>query len=130
MLNNIILGGQKYSDGHIDNQQVPGFLNEEDYKSDVEDSNQFADTETFVAIQAEAHNWRRSGVPFLPKNWKKTNKASILKSLLNSKTTFSSLFEDDPNDFRNNGILFNPKGKYQTSIIFHKEPGLSENFSD
>ena len=70
-----IVRGQ-YSDGHIDDQQVPGFLNEEDYKSDVEDSNQFADTETFVAIQAEVHNWRWSGVPFLPKDWKKINKTS------------------------------------------------------
>jgi len=118
-----IVRGQ-YSDGHIDDQQVPGFLNEEDYKSDVEDSNQFADTETFVAIQAEVHNWRWSGVPFYLRTGKRLTKRQTEIVIEFKKQPFS-LFEDDPNDFANKMVItIQPEENIRLHTL-HKEPGLS-----
>ena len=52
-----VVRGQ-YSQGVIDSQPVPGYLEEEG--CELTDSN----TETFVAIKAYVDNWRWSGVPF------------------------------------------------------------------
>lgn len=52
-----VVRGQ-YSQGVIDGQSVPGYLDEEG--CETADS----DTETFVAIKAHVDNWRWSGVPF------------------------------------------------------------------
>jgi len=52
-----VVRGQ-YSQGVIDGDTVPGYLDEEGCQ------NPESDTETFVAIKAFVDNWRWSGVPF------------------------------------------------------------------
>jgi glucose-6-phosphate 1-dehydrogenase len=52
-----VVRGQ-YSQGVIDANTVPGYLDEEGCQ------NTRSDTETFVAIKAYVDNWRWSGVPF------------------------------------------------------------------
>lgn len=47
----------QYTDGFLNGNPVPGYLNEDD-------ANENSATETFVAIKAEIDNWRWSGVPF------------------------------------------------------------------
>lgn len=47
----------QYSDGFLNGNPVPGYLNEEGAKAN-------SNTETFVAIKAEIDNWRWAGVPF------------------------------------------------------------------
>lgn len=119
---NIVRG--QYAEGHIDNEKVPGFLDEEDYKSDVDDSNQFSDTETFVAIQAEVHNWRWSGVPFYLRTGKRLTKRHTEIVIEFKKQPFS-LFEDDPNDFANKMVItIQPEENIRLHTL-HKEPGLS-----
>ena len=50
----------QYEKGAIDGKPVPGYLEEESDKYEIDPNSQ---TETFVAIQAEIQNWRWSGVP-------------------------------------------------------------------
>lgn len=50
----------QYARGIVDGKEVPGYLEEESDKYEIDPNSQ---TETFVAIQAEILNWRWSGVP-------------------------------------------------------------------
>ncbi len=51
----------QYRNGIIDGKEVPGYLEEESDKYEIDPNSQ---TETFVAIQTEILNWRWSGIPF------------------------------------------------------------------
>jgi glucose-6-phosphate 1-dehydrogenase len=57
----------QYAPGLVDHTPVPGYREE----IDTADS----DTETFVALRAEVHNWRWSGVPFYLRTGKRMDRA-------------------------------------------------------
>ncbi|WP_086931098.1 glucose-6-phosphate dehydrogenase [Agarilytica rhodophyticola] len=50
----------QYRNGVVDGTSVPGYLEEESDKYEIDPNSQ---TETYVALQAEIQNWRWSGVP-------------------------------------------------------------------
>lgn len=57
----------QYTDGFLNGQAVPGYLNEEG-------ANANSQTESFVAIKAEIDNWRWKGVPFYLRTGKRMPK--------------------------------------------------------
>lgn len=61
----------QYLRGTIGDKEVPGYLEEESDKYEV-DAN--SHTETYVAIQCEIENWRWSGVPIYLRTGKRLNK--------------------------------------------------------
>lgn len=61
----------QYQAGEVDGVAVPGYLEEESDKYEIDPNSK---TETFVAIQAEVINWRWSGVPIYLRTGKRLNK--------------------------------------------------------
>ncbi len=60
----------QYDKGTVDGVSVPGYLEEESDKYEIDPTSQ---TETFVAIKAEIQNWRWSGVPIYLRTGKRLN---------------------------------------------------------
>ncbi|PCK07334.1 MAG: glucose-6-phosphate dehydrogenase [Alteromonadaceae bacterium] len=58
----------QYQAGQVDGEQVPGFLEEESDKYEIDPNSK---TETYVAVQAEIENWRWSGVPIYMRTGKR-----------------------------------------------------------
>ena len=61
----------QYQRGEVDGVSVPGYLEEESDKYEVDPNSQ---TETYVAIETEIQNWRWSGVPIYLRTGKRLNK--------------------------------------------------------
>jgi glucose-6-phosphate 1-dehydrogenase len=57
----------QYAPGLVDHSPVPG------YREEIDGAG--SDTETFVALRAEVHNWRWSGVPFYLRTGKRMDRA-------------------------------------------------------
>ncbi|MDA8694389.1 glucose-6-phosphate dehydrogenase [Pseudomonadales bacterium] len=119
---NVVRG--QYSEGAVDSEAVVGFLQEDDYKGTSSSSNEFSNTETFVALKAEVHNWRWAGVPFYLRTGKRLRRR-YSEIVIEFKRQPFSLFEDDPNDFANKMVItIQPEENIRLHTL-HKEPGLS-----
>ncbi|MBT6579372.1 MAG: glucose-6-phosphate dehydrogenase, partial [Cellvibrionales bacterium] len=119
---NVVRG--QYTDGAVDSESVVGFLEEDDYKDNDGDSSKFSNTETFVALKAEVHNWRWAGVPFYLRTGKRLRRR-YSEIVIEFKRQPFSLFEDDPNDFANKMVItIQPEENIRLHTL-HKKPGLS-----
>lgn len=67
---NLTVRGQ-YTEGLVDGEKVPGYLEEESDKYEIDPNSQ---TETYVAIQTEIQNWRWSGVPIFLRTGKRLDR--------------------------------------------------------
>ena len=61
----------QYLAGKIGDEDVPGYLEEESDKYEIDP---YSQTETYVALQCEIQNWRWSGVPIYLRTGKRLNK--------------------------------------------------------
>jgi glucose-6-phosphate 1-dehydrogenase len=119
---NVVRG--QYAEGAVDSESVVGFLQEDDYKDDKGESSKYSNTETFVALKAEVHNWRWAGVPFYLRTGKRLRRR-YSEIVIEFKRQPFSLFEDDPNDFANKMVItIQPEENIRLHTL-HKKPGLS-----
>lgn len=107
----------QYSAGAVQGQPVSGFLDETGF----EDS---AATETFVAIEAEVHNWRWEGTPFYLRTGKRLTRR-FSEIVVEFKKHPFSLFEGDPNDLSNKLVIRLQPEENITLYKLNKKPGLS-----
>lgn len=119
---NVVRG--QYTEGAVNSEPVVGFLEEDDYKGNSESSNEFSNTETFVALKAEVHNWRWAGVPFYLRTGKRLRRR-YSEIVIEFKRQPFSLFEDDPNDFANKMVITIQPDENIRLHTLHKQPGLS-----
>lgn len=66
---NLTVRGQ-YARGKVNGEEVPGYLEEESEKYEIDPNSQ---TETYVAVKAEIQNYRWSGVPIYLRTGKRLN---------------------------------------------------------
>ena len=106
----------QYTAGAVSAAPVAAFLDETGF----EDSN---NTETFVALQADVHNWRWEGTPFYLRTGKRLARrySEIIVEL--KKHPFS-LFEGDPNDLPNKLVIRLQPEENITLYKVNKKPGL------
>ena len=118
-----VIRGQ-YTAGAVGTESVIGFLDEVGYSGDDNNDEQYSNTETFVAIKAEVHNWRWAGVPFYLRTGKRL-KRRYSEIVIEFKRQPFSLFEDDPNDFANKMVITIQPDENIRLHTLHKKPGLS-----
>ncbi|CAA0091113.1 Glucose-6-phosphate 1-dehydrogenase [Zhongshania aliphaticivorans] len=106
----------QYTAGVVKTTAVSAFLDEAGF----EDS---SNTETFVALQADVHNWRWEGTPFYLRTGKRLTRrySEIIVEL--KKHPFS-LFEGDPNDLPNKLVIRLQPEENITLYKVNKKPGL------
>jgi len=109
----------QYSDGSIDQQLVPGYLQEKDAKTS-------SNTETFVAIKAEIENNRWQGVPFYLRTGKRmSNRYSEI--VIQFKPVIFKFIDIDPNALNNNQLVIRLQPNEGIEMkLMNKVPGLSE----
>jgi len=99
----------QYTQGVIEGEEVPGYLQENGVSPD-------STTETYVALELSIDNWRWSGVPIYIRTGKRLSRKS---------TEIAVYFKDPPHQlFRSGGQLPAPN-----SLIIHIQPeeGISWN---
>ena len=112
----------QYSDGSVDQQLVPGYLQEEDASAN-------SNTETFVAIKAEIENNRWQGVPFYLRTGKRmSNRYSEI--VIQFKPVIFKFIDVDPNALNNNQLVIRLQPNEGIEMkLMNKVPGLSEGTS-
>ena len=81
----------QYVRGEVGGEVVPGYLEEESDKYEIDPNSQ---TETYVAIQADIQNWRWSGVPIYLRTGKRLNKKHS-EIVVYFKQSHHNIFCDD-----------------------------------
>ena len=112
----------QYTQGSIDQELVPGYLQEKDAQGS-------SNTETFVAIKAEIENNRWQGVPFYLRTGKRmANRYSEI--VIQFKPVIFKFIDVDPNMLTNNQLVIRlqPNEGIQMNMM-NKVPGLSEGTS-
>ncbi len=107
----------QYTAGSIDGHKVCGFLEESGFEH-------CADTETFVALRADIHNWRWAGVPFYLRTGKRLNRRYSEIAIEFRKPPFS-LFAGDPHDWPNRLVIRLQPEENITLHLLNKQPGLT-----
>lgn len=107
----------QYLAGAIHGKPVAGFLDETGFESSD-------NTETFVAIEAEVHNWRWEGTPFYLRTGKRLTRR-FSEIVVEFKKHPFSLFEGDPNDLSNKLVIRLQPEENITLYKLNKKPGLS-----
>jgi len=113
----------QYTAGSIDNELVPGYLEEADANEKK------SGTETFVAIKAEIENNRWQGVPFYLRTGKRmSNRYSEI--VIQFKPVIFKFIDIDPNALNNNQLVIRLQpNEGITMDLMNKVPGLSEGTS-
>ncbi len=78
-----VIFGQ-YAEGHVGDQKVPGYLDEEDVPAESR-------TGTFIALKMHIDSWRWQGVPFYLRTGKRMDRR-LTKIVVNFRTAPVSLF--------------------------------------
>ncbi len=107
----------RYQAGAIDGQPVSAFLDETGFEDAL-------NTETFVAIEAEVHNWRWVGTPFYLRTGKRLTRR-FSEIVVEFKKHPFSLFAGDPNDLSNKLVIRLQPEENITLYKLNKKPGLS-----
>lgn len=110
----------QYSQGSIGQELVPGYLQEDDAKT------QASDTESFVAVKAEIENNRWQGVPFYLRTGKRmANRYSEI--VIQFKPVIFKFIDIDPNAINNNQLVIRlqPNEGIEMNLM-NKVPGLTE----
>ena len=111
----------RYTKGHVDGQDVPGYLDEPEIPKT-------SNTETFAAIRLSIDNWRWKGVPFYLRTGKRLgHTASEIAVKLREPPT--RLFHRASKmDLFSNWLLFQVKPEESIDILAQaKRPGLELN---
>ncbi|MFK7902959.1 MAG: glucose-6-phosphate dehydrogenase [Nitratireductor sp.] len=105
----------QYSDGAMNGETVPAYLDEIDNKE--------SDTETFVALKAEIDNWRWANVPFYLRTGKRLQKR-VSEIIIQFKEVPHNVFGDIPGSKTANKLIIRlqPDESVQQVIII-KDPG-------
>ena len=108
----------QYTDGHLNGNSVPGYLNEEG-------ANIHSNTETFVAIKAEIDNWRWSGVPFYLRTGKRMpGKQSEV--VVHFKKQPHNIFEESYSDLPANKLTIRLQPDEGVELqMMNKIPGIA-----
>jgi glucose-6-phosphate 1-dehydrogenase len=108
----------QYSDGFLNGQQVPGYLNEEG-------ANIKSTTETFVAIKAEIDNWRWSGVPFYLRTGKRMPQKHS-EIVVHFKAQPHNIFKDSYSDLPANKLTIRLQPDEGVELqMMNKIPGIA-----
>lgn len=108
----------QYVAGNVGGKAVPGYKEEEGGKPNSQ-------TETFVAIRADIHNWRWRGVPFYLRTGKRLP-ARYSEIVIQFKDVPHSIFPDGSNLASNKLVIrLQPEESIQLNMM-NKLPGLGE----
>ncbi|WP_108125067.1 glucose-6-phosphate dehydrogenase [Saccharospirillum mangrovi] len=108
----------QYAAGNVGGKAVPGYKEEEGGKPNSQ-------TETFVAIRADIHNWRWRGVPFYLRTGKRLP-ARYSEIVIQFKDVPHSIFPDGSNLAANKLVIrLQPEESIQLNMM-NKLPGLGE----
>ncbi|MEM7360122.1 MAG: glucose-6-phosphate dehydrogenase [Pseudomonadota bacterium] len=110
----------QYSEGSVQQELVPGYMQESDA------SGVSSNTETFAAVKAEIDNNRWAGVPFYLRTGKRmANRYSEI--VIHFKPVVFKFIDIDPNAINNNQLIIRlqPNEGIQMNMM-NKVPGLSE----
>lgn len=91
----------QYRKGLIDEDKVPGYLDEE---SDNYAINPDSQTETFVALQAEIQNWRWTGVPIYLRTGKRLH-AQRSEIVVQFKQSHHQIFDQNHSEHSPNRLI-------------------------
>ena len=91
----------QYTRGVVDNEEVPGYLEEESEKYEIDPNSQ---TETYVGIQAEIENWRWSGVPIYLRTGKRL-KSRHSEIVIQFKQTHHRIFDQNHTEHKPNRLV-------------------------
>lgn len=108
----------QYTAGNVDGKAVPGYKEEEGGNAESE-------TETFVAIRADIHNWRWRGVPFYLRTGKRLPQR-YSEIVVEFKNLPHSIFPQGTNLMGNKLVIrLQPEESIQL-FMMNKVPGLDE----
>lgn len=108
----------QYTAGSVGGKAVPGYKEEEGGKPNSQ-------TETFVAIRADIHNWRWRGVPFYLRTGKRLP-ARYSEIVIQFKDVPHSIFPEGSNLAANKLVIrLQPEESIQLNMM-NKLPGLGE----
>ena len=91
----------QYTRGVVNNEEVPGYLEEESEKYEIDPNSQ---TETYVAIQAQIENWRWSGVPIFLRTGKRL-KSRHSEIVVQFKQTHHRIFDQNHTEHKPNRLV-------------------------
>ncbi|MFT7528180.1 MAG: glucose-6-phosphate 1-dehydrogenase [Arenicella sp.] len=110
----------QYTQGSVGQELVPGYLQEDDAKTET------SDTESFVAVKAEIENNRWQGVPFYLRTGKRmANRYSEI--VIQFKPVIFKFIDIDPNAINNNQLVIRLQPNEGVEMnLMNKVPGLTE----
>ncbi|MAA63249.1 MAG: glucose-6-phosphate dehydrogenase [Alteromonadaceae bacterium] len=109
----------QYTAGSSGGKAVPGYLEEED-------AVRGSSTETFVALKAEIHNWRWSGVPFYIRTGKRLPE-KLSQIIIHFKPAPHYIFDPDQKQMANNKLIIRLQPDEGMSLqILTKDQGLDK----
>ena len=112
----------QYTDGFLNGNPVPGYLNEEG-------ANQNSTTETFVAIKAEIDNWRWAGVPFYLRTGKRMP-AKHSEIVVHFKEQPHNIFKDSYADLPSNKLTIRLQPDEGVELqMMNKIPGIASQMN-
>lgn len=91
----------QYRKGVVGGEEVPGYLQEESDKYDVDPHSQ---TETYVALQAEIQNWRWSGVPIFLRTGKRLQSRHS-EIVVQFKQSHHQIFDQNHSEHKPNRLV-------------------------
>lgn len=108
----------QYAAGTINNDRVPGYLEEDRVASD-------SVTETYAAIKLYVDNWRWRGVPFYLRTGKRLKKGQSMISICFRQTPKQFFGETQISKIKHNWVVLGiqPEDRLRVEITV-KEPGL------
>lgn len=109
----------QYSQGSIDGQPVPGYLEGDGVSKST--------TETFAAMRVDIDNWRWNGVPFYIRSGKRMQKRNS-EIVIQFKDVPHSIFENDNEPVASNKLVITlqPEESITLSLV-NKVPELSKS---
>ena len=111
----------QYAKGVVDGKEVPGYLEEESEKYEIDSSSQ---TETFVAIKAEIQNYRWSGVPIYLRTGKRLNTRHS-EIVIQFKKSNHAIFDQNHEDHKANRLIIRLQPDEGMRLrVMSKVPGL------
>ena len=91
----------QYERGMVGGKEVPGYLEEESDKYEIDPNSQ---TETFVAIKAEIQNWRWSGVPIYLRTGKRL-RGRHSEIVVHFKQSKHKIFQENHENHASNRLI-------------------------
>lgn len=91
----------QYRKGVINGEEVPGYLEEETDKHEIDPESQ---TETYVALQAEIQNWRWTGVPFYLRTGKRLQ-SQRSEIVVQFKQSHHQIFDQNHSEHKPNRLV-------------------------